>query len=176
MRIFPVFFLLTVISISGCAAANQQARPSYKVVAASAMTQPEWLNAKSSEEAGYLFFVGQADGVRDLSNGEDQAEAQAKAVIRGALREQLRHEFEAGLGQSAAAQHEALEQALANGVKNLDLEGVTPVERYWERLEVPVSDGTVYAYRLALLVRMSKDRYEATRVQAHRSVASQIAK
>jgi hypothetical protein len=166
--------LSTVISLSGCAATNGQVKSSYKVVAASSENQPGWLSEKATEKSGYVFFVGRADGVTDLSRCEDQAEAQAKALIRGEIREHLRRKFEADLGKTAAGKHALLDVALTKGLADLDLNGVTPVERYWERIEVPVADGTSYAYRLALLVRMPKDRFEETRAQAYQSVASQI--
>lgn len=174
MRILPVLALSSILSISGCAAAQRQFQPSVKVVAASAQSQPRWLAAKTSEESGYLYFVGRADGVKDLSTGERQAEVQARSVIRGELREHLRREFEQGHGRALDGKREALDQALSTQLSELSLEGLTPVERYWERLEVPVDDGTTYAYRLALRVRIAKDRFEATRAQAYRRVATQV--
>lgn len=174
VRILPVLFLSTIISLSGCAAISQQARPSNKVVEASSQTPPRWLDAGTSEQGELMFFVGKADGARDLSVAENLAEAQAKAVIRAELRERLRREFEAGLGKMPNAKRESLEVALVKGLADLDLTGMTPVERYWERLEVPVADGTAYAYRLALRVRMPKNRFEATRAQAYQAVANQL--
>lgn len=174
MRILPVFFLSTILSLSGCAAISQQAKPSYKVIEASSQTPPRWLDAGTSEQGEVMFFVGKADGARDLSVAENLAEAQAKTVIRAELRERLRREFETGLGKMPNAKRESLEVALVNGLADLDLTGMTPVERYWERIEVPVDDGTAYAYRLALRVRMAKNRFEATRAQAYQSVASQL--
>lgn len=174
VRILPVFFLSTIISLSGCAAISQQVKPSDKVVEASSQTPPRWLDAGISEQGEVMFFVGKSDGMRDLSMAENQAEAQVKAVIRAELRERLRREFEAGLGKMSNDKRESLEVALVKGLADLDLTGVTPVERYWERLEVPVADGTAYAYRLALRVRMARDRFEASRSKAYQSVASQI--
>ena len=174
MRILPIFMLSTVISVSGCAVLSQQAKPSYQVIAASSHTQPRWLTDKTSGEAGYMFFVGQAEGASDLSRGEEQAEAHVKVVIRRAIQEQLRKELDAELGKMTPSQREALDGALAKGLSNLALEGVTPVERYWERLAVPVSDGAAYVYRLALLVRVSKERFEYSRAQAYRTIVSQV--
>ena len=176
VRILPVFLLSAVISLSGCAAISQQARPSYKVLEASSQTPPRWLEAKTSEQGEVMFFVGRADGMRDISIAENQAEAQAKAVIRAEVRERLRREFEAGPGKMAKDKRESFEVALMKEIADLDLNGVTPVERYWERIEVPVADGTTYAYRLALRVRMTKNRFEATQAQAYQSIASQIAR
>lgn len=174
MRLLSVLFLSSILSVSGCAAANRQVQPSYKVVAASAESQPYWVSTKASEDARYVFFVGRADGAADLSVGENQAEAQVRTVIRGAIHDQLRREFEAGHGTSLADKREVLDRALMTSLSELALNDHTPVARYWERLEVPVNDGTRYSYRLALLVRIPKDRFEATRAQAYRKVASQI--
>lgn len=174
MRSLFVLVLSSVIALSGCAAVNRQAQPSYKVVAASSESQPRWLSGKDSEDARYVFFVGRADSAADLSAGETQAEVQARMAIRGSIREQLRKEFEAGLGTKLAGKRETLDRALRDHMGELALDGLTPVERYWERLEVPVADGTRYVYRLALLVRIPKDRFEAARSQAYRKVASQL--
>ncbi|MNT47366.1 hypothetical protein D3C72_1840750 [compost metagenome] len=48
------------------------------------------------------------------------------------------------------------------------------MERYWERVAVPVDDGTAYAYRVALLVRMRKEQFEATRARAYKTIAQQV--
>lgn len=174
MRILPVLVLSSLVSLSGCAAANRFAQPSYKVVAASSVDQPRWIEATSSEDARYRFFVGRADVAADLSSGEAQAEAQAKDYLRGELREQLRRDFEASLGASLPGKREALDRALTASLGELELKGLVPVDRYWERLEVSVDDGMRYGYRLALRLRISKEGYEATRLRAQRAVASQI--
>lgn len=174
MRILPILVLSSLVSLSGCATAFKNAQPSYKVVASSAEAQPRWIDAKASEDARYKFFVGRTDVAADLSSGEAQAESQVRSFIRGEIREQLRREFEASLGASLPGKREVLDRALTASLGELELEGLAPVERYWERLEVPVDDGLRYAYRLALRLRIPKDRYEATRVRAQRTVASQI--
>jgi len=174
VRILPVLVLSSLVSLSGCAAADRFAQPSYKVVASSSESQPRWLAATTSEDAGFMFFVGRADGVRDLSACENQAEAQVRTVIRGELRERLRREFEASYGKTLAGKREAFDKALASSLAELALDGITPVERYWERLEIPVDDGVTYAYRMALLVRIPKARFEATRAQTYQKVASKV--
>ncbi len=173
VRVLSVLLLSSVITVSGCAAVRH-AQPSFKVVASSSESQPKWLATKASEDAGYLFFVGRADGVQDLSRSEDQAQAHALTLIRGALRESLLREFEAGPGMKAAGKRDQLDRALSQGLSEIALDGVAPVERYWERGEVSVADGTVYAYRVALLVRIPKSQFEATRAQAYKVLADQV--
>jgi hypothetical protein len=174
VRLLPILVLTSLITLTGCAAANRFAQPSYKVIDSSAETRPQWLSATASEDPSHLFFVGRADGARDLSMGETQAEAQVRTVIRGELREQLRREFEASYGKSLAGKREAFDTALVSGVAELTIDGLTSVDRYWERLEVPVDDGTTYAYRMALRVRISKARFEATRAQVYQRVMTQV--
>ena len=174
MRILPVFILSSAMLLSGCAGVFRSAEPAYKVVAASSEDQPRWLGTKASEDARFKFYVGRTDVASDLSSGESLAEAQVRAVIRAEIRDMVRRDVEARLGASLAGKREALNQALTASLDAVELKGLAPVERYWERLEIEVDDGMRYAYRLALFVRMPKEGFEATRAEAYRAVATEI--
>lgn len=169
MRIFTRFLVSTVLLVSGCAGIQQQARSSYQIMSASADERPEWLDATRREHDGHYYFVGYVDRARDVSQGEDAAEAQARARIRASLKDEVTR---AHCPSHDASPHEhPFEKALSQHVAALPLKGATPVQRYWERYEVPAEDGTIYAYRLWMLMRMPRARFDEVRHQVHEAVA-----
>lgn len=174
MRLLPALMLSAAILASGCAATQRQASASYEVVAASASIPPVWLKSAVSEDAETMFFVGCAEGARDLSRGEDQAESHAKTLIYAALRRDLQRQFDAALHSKQASDPEALDHALTSSLERLDLAGAVPVNRYWERLAVPVDDGVTYAYRLSLRFKMPKSDFARCRAQAYEQAAIQL--
>lgn len=174
MRLFPVLMVSACILTSGCASVQRHDGGTRTVVAASDAAPPSWVQAARSEDAENLFFVGQAEGAQDLSEGEGQAEAQARETIYAELRRDLQRQFETGAGFGRALPREVLDRALTSGLQELDLGEPVPVMRYWERLAIPVDDGVAYAYRLALRVKVSKKDFVRYREQAHANVTRQL--
>lgn len=174
MRLLPALMLSATLLTSGCASIQRHGGATPTVVAASAASPPSWMLSARSEDAEDLFFVGRAEGLQDLSRGEDQAEAQARAAIYAELHRELLRQFETGAGIGRAVPREALDRALTSSLREIDLQEAVPVMRYWERLAIPVEDGVAYAYRLALRVKMSKKDFDRCREQARANLTRQL--
>lgn len=159
MRIGAMALCMAIV-LSGCMAV-QRAKGQMTVVDRSA-NKPGWVEQRSWDKDGQVFFVGTIQDVKDLSLGEEQAEYQAKKVIASSIQESFQREFSTARtgnnrGDASSRIGESLESALAASTNRVRVRGVLPVERYWERIEVSTDDGARTAYNVALLVRVSMD-------------------
>lgn len=164
-----------MLIVGGCAGSQQRVRGAVRVVETSS-SKPDWLEKRSLERGDQLLFVGSVNSVADLSLGEEQAEYQAKKTIASSIRETFQREFSTALtganrmdGNSRLGQ--ALESALSASTDRVQVRGVLPVERFWERLEMQTEDGVTYGYNVSMLVRMSKQDYERAKNQVLRETA-----
>lgn len=159
--------LAAILLISGCAS-QQPARGSSKMVEASRTNKPDWVEKRLIEQTSDLYFVGTIASVKDLTLGEEQAEYQAKKTIASSIQESFEREFSSatsGSNATAAAGvlGQRLESALSASTSRVQVRGIVPVERYWERVETVTDDGVASSFNVAVMVRLSRAEYDRAR-------------
>ncbi|HEY9766380.1 MAG TPA: hypothetical protein V6C82_08435 [Chroococcales cyanobacterium] len=174
-------FLLTLsaaLLLTGCAGGNERVKGSTRVVEASASERPDWLEKRSLEDSKDIVFVGAVQGVRDLGLGEEQAEYQAKKVIASSIREVFQGEFNSAtegtnrLLDRESSLGQAIQSAISGITDRVQVRGVLPVERYWQRTETVIDDGVANGYNVWLKVKINKADYDRAKNQAYQDLAN----
>lgn len=167
-----LLFAIFLIDAGGCAVSTLA--PGEQRVLERSGGKPGWVRAgePSFEEDGKLFFRGQANAVADLSLGLRQAEADAKKRLISRVAEQVATEYSEYLVADPSGADKSV--FLSDGISWVSdattISGAAPAKSYWEKIETGREYGVAQSYNAYVLIAISLEAYEETRVRAIRAI------
>lgn len=137
-----------------------------QVVESSADERPGWLTQPPEPEDGTRYFSGGETDARDLDNSFRQARAEAWQT----LGESLMGTFSSLLQQSEMGGNQALQEYSRNfqelAVNQLQVHGVQPQERYYEKVAERTGSGIEYHYNAFVLLEIPERQWRTAQLRA----------
>ena len=154
------------VFIAGCAAQKKAVVGAERVVERSASKKPEWILTPSFEQDNMMYFSGGVTRRGNYALGLRQAKAEAIKNLAEGVQARVRTEFTAatqGANISESDLGEFVSDAVGIITENLNIQGLQPVEVYYEKIEKTTHTGVEYFYNCYNLVAIKQSDYMQAR-------------
>ncbi len=152
--------------LSGCGGAPKKAVGQEKVIEKSADKKPDWITVPQFEQDKKLFFSGGVTGRASYSLGLRQAKAESIKNVAEGIQVRVRTEFTSAIRGSNVSEEdlgEFVQDSIAMVTENLKIQGLTPEENYYEKIERITTTGVEYKYNCYSLIALKVEDYNLAR-------------
>jgi len=134
-------------------------------------SKPGWVKSGKDffEKKGDFYFRGVVTDRKDLAYAKREAKAEAIKNIAEKVNTRVRTEFnEATQGSNVSEEGLSIftSDAISWVADNLNIQGISPSNVYWQRVEKATPEGYKYSYNVYVLCQIPKTDYEKARNMA----------